>query len=525
MPYQIFKLPKETLIAGAAIKPSWKVNFYVTGTTTPTPVYTTSALSTTHTQPVQADSGGTLAAIYLDPTIVYKASVYDQNDVLQYTIDPVNDSVLSAAIIGAILYPRTAAEISAGVTPTNYAYPPGDVRRYGAVGDDSTDCTAAIQAAISVGGDVYFVGGTYRANNLTQTASLQKLMGFGWVRIKKNADGPILTCSGSDVELNGIGFSGDASSPTFTGDGVVMNGDNPRLINCGVRWISGLPVKATGNHVQIIGTCDTYQTTDATSGGYDIQIGVSGTATLYHRIKGIKSSQPTGGIKFIDCGGQVVEGSQFGKLAITSGTSPAGVNGGHYYGNRILGNVDVNISNSSFSANLFGAITVTLAGSTSGHRFGPSNGFDSSATLADSSVESTFIDSRDATTKTYTPTWTAASVNPAIGNGSIDGRYYKLGKLCFVSIKVVMGSTTTFGTGAWFFSLPAIPATFSPQLGSCRVLDSGTNFRTGVAVTLSDGTARMQGTIDSDTSTLDSARPMTWASGDELYLTVTFVTD
>lgn len=47
----------------------------------------------------------------------------------------------------AIAYEQTAAEISAGVTPVNYAYPPGDVRRYGAVLDGTTDDTAALIAA------------------------------------------------------------------------------------------------------------------------------------------------------------------------------------------------------------------------------------------------------------------------------------------------------------------------------------------------------------------------------------------
>lgn len=49
----------------------------------------------------------------------------------------------------------TEAEIAAGVTPTDYAYPAGDIRRYGAVGDGLTDCTAAIEAAI----DQYVDGG------------------------------------------------------------------------------------------------------------------------------------------------------------------------------------------------------------------------------------------------------------------------------------------------------------------------------------------------------------------------------
>lgn len=208
MPYQIFKLPKETLIAGAAIKPSWKVNFYVTGTTTPTPVYTTSALSTTHTQPVQADSGGTLATVYLDPAVTYKASVYDQNDVLQYTVDPVNDSVLSQAIIGGLLYPRTAAEISAGVTPTNYAYPPGDVRRYGADPTGASDSTTAIQnacdQAVQIGGiPPYALGGTFLLDGSQKLA------------IKTSCDFSAATFNIDNAPAIGIEVStGSAANPT-----------------------------------------------------------------------------------------------------------------------------------------------------------------------------------------------------------------------------------------------------------------------------------------------------------------------
>ena len=59
-------------------------------------------------------------------------------------------------------YNRTAAEISAGVTPTNYGYAPGDVRRYGADATGSADSTTAIQNAINTGGAVYLPGGTYK---------------------------------------------------------------------------------------------------------------------------------------------------------------------------------------------------------------------------------------------------------------------------------------------------------------------------------------------------------------------------
>ncbi len=53
--------------------------------------------------------------------------------------------------------PQTAAEILAGVTPTNTLYSVGDVRRYGAVKDGSTPCAAAFQQAALVAA----AGGNY----------------------------------------------------------------------------------------------------------------------------------------------------------------------------------------------------------------------------------------------------------------------------------------------------------------------------------------------------------------------------
>lgn len=190
MTYQIFQLPKATLVSAGEIKPGWKVSFFLTGTTTPTPVYTTSALSTAHTQPVEADSGGVMSAIYLDPAITYKASVYDENDVLQYTVDPVNDSVLSQAAIGAILYPRTAAEQAAGVTPTNEEVPSHDKcgfvlpERYGTnTIPGTTDMAAALDAASAVAA---VDGGTVLLSNVyarsTSWAMLEKvnILGTGY---------------------------------------------------------------------------------------------------------------------------------------------------------------------------------------------------------------------------------------------------------------------------------------------------------------------------------------------------------
>ena len=153
--FQVFHLPRGvaissnlTLIAGA------RVRFFLTTTTDPTPVYQDSGLTTPHTQPVVADSAGRLPTVYLDPSIIYKATFTDSADVELYpAVDPVNDQLLSQAVIGGFLYPRTAAEIAAGVTPVNYAYPERYLLRYsGIVADGATDCTTAVLAVINAMG-------------------------------------------------------------------------------------------------------------------------------------------------------------------------------------------------------------------------------------------------------------------------------------------------------------------------------------------------------------------------------------
>jgi len=73
----------------------------------------------------------------------------------------------------------TAAERAAGVAPKNYAYPPLNILRYGAVGDGLTDDGAAIRAAWAVarqqgGGTILFPNGvTYLVSSLDPASPLK----------------------------------------------------------------------------------------------------------------------------------------------------------------------------------------------------------------------------------------------------------------------------------------------------------------------------------------------------------------
>jgi len=56
---------------------------------------------------------------------------------------------------------------------------------------------------------------------------------------------------------------------------------------------------------------------------------------------------------------------------------------------------------------------------------------------------------------TYTPTWTGSTTNPAIGNGTLVGRYRRHGTTLHLRISVIPGSTTTFGSGVYTLGLPS----------------------------------------------------------------------
>jgi hypothetical protein len=247
------------------------------------------------------------------------------------------------------------------------------VKDFGAVGNGVTDDTGAIQTAINSGQSLYFPSGTYLCNNLTQSTNFQCFYADNNVSLIKNANGPIITSSGNNVLFQNIKFYGDSATPVFTGNNLVSSGNNLSLINCGSQWAYGRAVLATGNHVQIIGSNAIYQTADATATGFDIEIGVSGTATLYHQLIGVYTSQVTGGIKLTDTGSAVINGGQFGKLSILSGTSPAGVNGGITSNARILGNVVVGLSSAVFTGNQFSTQTITFNLGTGNHSLDTSN--------------------------------------------------------------------------------------------------------------------------------------------------------
>jgi hypothetical protein len=144
----------------------------------------------------------------------------------------------------------------------------------------------------------------------------------------------------------------------------------------------------------------------------------------------------------------------------------------------------------------------------------------SSLTSTSASYASTasIVPSYEGTWTSYTPVWTAASVNPVIGNGSLQGWYKVIGKTCFVRGNIVMGSSTTFGSGEWYVSMPFTASHADAILMTTNLLDNGSawynavlngaragfNFKTAIQYQSTGGTA-----LD-----VNATQPFTWANSD-----------
>jgi hypothetical protein len=74
----------------------------------------------------------------------------------------------------------------------------------------------------------------------------------------------------------------------------------------------------------------------------------------------------------------------------------------------------------------------------------------------------------------YTPTWTTdGGTQPALNNGTLTGFFKLIGKICFVRVKLNPGSTTTFGSGAFQFSLPFSASSPDGIQFPCSILNNG----------------------------------------------------
>lgn len=217
---------------------------YSSGTLTPLTSYSDAGLTTSHANPQVADSSGVFAPAYLPSTVSdYRQIVKTSADVTLFDDDDVPTVQLTGEAVGLAIFPRTSAEQSAAVTPSDYSYPPLDVRRYGAEGDgttaDQTAATTADSVAAVNSGAVVYPPGTYR---ITANTTISRA-------ITLEPGAAFSVNSGVTLTLNGPVYAGNHT--IFTGSGSVTGTFGQVPLN--VRWFGAV---ADGNLATGAGTDD-----------------------------------------------------------------------------------------------------------------------------------------------------------------------------------------------------------------------------------------------------------------------------
>ena len=123
----------------------------------------------------------------------------------------------------------------------------------------------------------------------------------------------------------------------------------------------------------------------------------------------------------------------------------------------------------------------------------------------------------------YTPPWSAGTA-PALGNGTLTGSYMMIGKTVHFRMRLLAGTTTTFGTGSWQFTMPVTGATSTTrsQMFPAVAFDSSAAAHylglahnvssTGFQIIYTTSTVNFNG----------PNTPMTWATSDTLTVSGTY---
>lgn len=437
-----------------------------------------------------------------------------------------NSAYLFPAIY-AYFHPLTEAERLAGVRIVDYSVKAPHIQRYGAVDDNSTDCAAAFTAALAANDYAYVpqaVSG-WRVASTVSVPDTKGIVGDGLGSlIYKGANGAVFSL-GRNSYVERVYIAGNSVSYTGVGITIPYTAEFEgyqqirfcRIFDTASYCIEYVSAAAgAGFGSRVIG-CDLSVAGDAVA---TVKWGNDPTNSHGNRMIAFSTS---GGGPLVDCS-NADNGFIIGNTIGDNGTSAGIIYGTGSakimtIGNRIASTTTITLQGEShvFEGNVC-ASGLTLSASAIGCHVGDANVFTS--TVTDNSGGQSNSISIGPTS--YTPTWTGSGSNPSVGNGSLSSVWSRRGRQITWTLDLNIGSTTTFGTGEWRFSLPPGGVSASqPAWGSCLMYDSSGTPVVGVIYVAAGATyavVYMHGTA----GTMSPTAPFTWANGDFLRAQISY---
>lgn len=391
----------------------------------------------------------------------------------------------------------------------------------GAVGDGLTDDTAAINAAIAASIAVYFPSGNYLITSTINVPAFQHLFGTFWIpTITKGFNGDMFSMHAANSSMRNLRLEG--SGGVFTGRGITINasGVDQIIENCIITDMDGYCIEFTASEAGQRITCK--------------GLHVSRTTLTNPAIKLPTAAETNGNRYFIDCksfGGVIADtdagqNTMFVGCVFTNITMGANSSKTIISGCRIAtGGSALTVSGTdhSITGNII-AGSITVAANAARCRV-YSNTLIDGGTITDSStIGSSNANVLDEGELLNSVTWEGTTTDPVIGNGVLTSSIIRKGRMVTVSINVTMGTTTTFGTGTYFFQLPAAYTNLvaiQSAMGQALFQDTGTTFRVG-ASRINTGQNTIQMFTEGGTNVVGPAIPFTWQQTDVMWVTISY---
>lgn len=385
-----------------------------------------------------------------------------------------------------------------------------NVKTYGAQGDGVSNDTIPIQNAIAAAGyygSVYFPSGTYLVYAKLVQLPYQDWYGSGGQRattLKKMFNGDLIDM-GDLGRLANLNIDGNGAA--YSGNGINVIGSNQSIERVRVTQTEGIclnfPIGNGGssNVIDFRGVTTNPAVVPAIKlcGDSDSNPRFFSGIYLSGGLFDISGPGAGGGCSLVNfyirnfvTGGSVLMHIANGRVASVADTTT--ISGG-----------DLTFTGVAFS----GPVYLENA---QGMRF---SGCTFHAGITEN-AETCSSNEFDTTIVPYSPVWTQpGGTQPVLGNGTLAGYYTRNGRLCTVSLRLVMGSTTTYGNSSceYRFSLPFIGNSSMNQRGmSANIFDLSALLDYAATITIGVGQDSFK--LSRNGQSIRGGFPIAWAAGD-----------